>query len=79
MENLHETYEMNECIERSKTFGLYLRKQRTKDTLYITINDGGNIFKVSTGITCNCGLIQPKRHTSHTVHTSTALLTMSLH
>ena len=61
MENLHETYEMNECIERSKTFGLYLRKQRTKDTLYITINDGGNIFKVSTGITCNCGLIRPRR------------------
>lgn len=62
MENLNEMYEMNRKIEQvTNKFGLFLRRQRTKDTLYITVCHKGQVYKIPTGLSCGCGEIRARR------------------
>lgn len=62
MDKTIKTYEMNNQIEQvTNRFGLNLRRQRTKDTLYITVCHDGQVYKIPTGISCGCGEIRARR------------------
>ena len=62
MDKTIKTYEMNDQIEQvTNKFGLYLRRQRTKDTLYITVCHLGQVYKIPTGICTQCGEIRARR------------------
>lgn len=79
MENLYETFEMNREIEQvTNKFGLFLRRQRTKDTLYITVCHKGQVYKIATGISTQCGMIRARRWDSRDGDINKKLLSIRL-
>jgi len=79
MGNLNEMFEMNRKIEQvANKFGLFLRRQRTKDTLYITVCHKGQVYKIATGISTQCGLIRARRWDSRDGEINKKLLSIRL-
>lgn len=79
MNNSIKMYEMNNQIEQiTNNFGLYLRRQKTKDTLYITVCHLGQVYKIATGVNVACGQIRPRRWDSRDAEVNKKLLSIRL-
>ncbi len=79
MNNSIKTYEMNSQFEQvTNNFGLYLRRQKTKDTLYITVCHDGQVYKIPTGVNVVCGQIRPRRWDSRDGEINKKLLSIRL-